>query len=176
MTHPEDIMGIEVSKKATFNVSADRLWSILADEFDKVGEWASGIDSSGPNPSAVALEGAPMGGRVCQVPGFGDIDETFTSFNAENRSFAFAATATKIPSFVNNLTNHTSVKALGSEKSELQLKLTADTDGIRGAIVKPLMARKFSTAIDLVIEDLRVYAESGQISEQKTKALAKAGR
>ena len=97
MTHPEDIMGIEVSKKATINVSADRLWSILADEFDKIGEWASGIDSSGPNPDAAILEGAPMGGRVCQVPGFGDIDETFTSFNAENRSFAFAATAHQDP-------------------------------------------------------------------------------
>ncbi len=33
-------MGIEISKKAIVNVSADRLWSILADDFDKIGEWA----------------------------------------------------------------------------------------------------------------------------------------
>jgi hypothetical protein len=30
-------MGMEVTKSAIVNVSADRLWSILGDDFDKVG-------------------------------------------------------------------------------------------------------------------------------------------
>ena len=73
-------MGIEISKKATISVSADKVWSILADDFDKIGEWARAVDSSGPNVNAEAPEGANVGGRVCQAPGFGAIDETFTSF------------------------------------------------------------------------------------------------
>lgn len=169
------IMGIEISKSATINVSADKLWSILADDFDKIGTWARGVDSSAPNPKAEAPQGATVGGRVCQAPGFGGIDESFTSFDAEQRSYSFHATASKIPSFVRNLTNHTAVKELGPEESEVQLKITADTDGIRGAIVKPLMARKFSGAIDNLIEDLTIFAESGKVSNDKTKALAQAG-
>jgi hypothetical protein len=169
-------MGIEVTKNAIVNVSADRLWSILADDFDKIGEWARGVDSSGPNTDAAVPDGASVGGRVCQAPGFGAINETFTSFDPEQRSFAFEATASKIPSFVRNLTNHTSVKSLGPDQSEVQLRLTADTLGVRGALVKPVMNRKFSQAIDVVIEDLKIFAESGQISGEKTKALAKAGR
>jgi len=168
-------MGIEVTKNAIVNVSADRLWSILADDFDKIGEWARGVDSSGPNTDAAVPDGASVGGRVCQAPGFGAINETFTSFDPDERSFAFEATASKIPSFVRNLTNHTSVKSLGPDRSEVQLRLTADTLGVRGALVKPVMNRKFSQAIDVVIEDLKIFAESGQISGEKTKALAKAG-
>jgi hypothetical protein len=169
-------MGIEVSKNAIVNVSADRLWSIVADDFDKVGEWARGVDSSGPNTDAVVPEGASVGGRVCQVPGFGDINETFTSFDPVERSFAFAATASKLPSFVRNVTNHTSVKSLGPEQSELQVRTTADNLGVRGALVKPVMTRKFNQAIDAFLEDLKIFAESGKISSEKSKTLAKAAR
>lgn len=169
-------MGIEVNKKAIVNVSADRLWSILADDFDKVGEWASGVDSSGPNTDAAVPEGASVGGRVCQAPGFGAINETFTSFDPGERSYAFEVTASKIPSFVRNLTNHTSVKSLGPEQSEVQLRITADTPGVRGALVKPIIGRKFSKALDGFLEDLKIFAESGKVSSEKAKALAKAGR
>jgi len=169
-------MGIEISKKAVVNVSADRLWSILADDFDKIGEWASGVDSSGPNTDAAVPEGASVGGRVCQVPGFGAITETFTRFDSAERSFAFAATASKLPKFVRNLTNHTLVKSLGPEQAEVRLKITADTLGVRGAVVKPIMTRKFSGALDGVLEELKVYAESGKISSEKRDALAKAAR
>jgi hypothetical protein len=168
-------MGIEVTKTAIVNVGADRLWSILADDFDKIGEWARGVDSSGPNTDTAAPEGANVGGRVCQAPGFGAINETFTSFDPVERSYAFEATASKIPNFVRNLTNHTLVKSLGPEQSEVQLSITADTPGIRGALVKPIMARKFGSALDGVLEDLKIFAESGKVSSEKSKALAKAG-
>ena len=169
-------MGLDISKKATINVSADRLWSILADDFDKIGEWARGVDSSAPNTSAEVPDGAAVGGRVCQAPGFGAINETFTQFDPQQRTYAFKATASKIPNFVTNLTNHTAVKAIGPDRAEVQLRITADTHGLRGAMVKPIMTRKFNGAIDGLVEDLTIFAESGQVSSQKTKALAKAGR
>ena len=169
-------MGMEVTKNAIINVSADRLWSILGDDFDKVGEWARGVDSSGPNTDAAVPEGANVGGRVCQAPGFGAIKETFTSFDPVEHSYAFEATASKIPSFVRNLTNHTVVKSLGPEQSEVQLRITADTPGVRGALVKAMMTRKFSRGLDEILEDLKIFAESGQISSEKSEAMAKAAR
>lgn len=169
-------MGIEISKKATIGVGADRLWSILADEFDRVGDWARAVDSSAPHPAAPAPEGASVGGRICQAPGFGAIDETFVSFDPERRSYAFRAAASKIPSFVRDITNHTSVRAVGPDRSEVTVKVTADTDGLRGTMIKPIMERKFSSTIDELLEDLRIYAETGQVSGAKSKALVKAGQ
>lgn len=169
-------MGLEVTKKTEVNVSADRLWSILADDFDKVGDWSRAVDSSGPVASGEIPEGSAMSGRVCEAPGFGAIDESFVAFDAEQRTYAFTATASKIPSFVRNITNHTSVKALGANRSEVQMTVTADLDGVRGALVKPMMARKFGGTLGGLMEDITVYAESGNISDKKTKALAKAGK
>ena len=169
-------MGLDISKKATINVSADRLWSILADDFDKIGEWARGVDSSAPSTSAKVLDGAAVGGRVCQAPGFGVINETFTQFDPQERTYAFKATASKVPNFVKNITNHTAVKAIDPDRAEVQFRITADTHGLRGAIAKPILTRKLGRAIKDTFEDMTVFAESGQISSQKTKALAKAGR
>jgi hypothetical protein len=169
-------MGIEISKNAIVNVSADRLWSILANDFDKIGEWASGVDSSGPNTDAVVPEGASVGGRICQVPGFGAVNEAFTSFNPVERSFSFEATASEIPSFVRNLTNNTVVKSLGPERSEVQIRTTADIEGVQGAQAEPELTRQFSQGIDGALEDLKIFAESGKISSQKSNALANAGR
>ena len=169
-------MGIEINKNTIVNVSADRLWSILADDFDKVGGWSSGVDSSAPNTDAAVPEGASVGGRVCQVPGFGAVNEAFTSFYPAERSFSFEATASGIPSFVHNLTNHTLVKSLGPEQSKVQIRFTADTEGVQGRLAKPVVTRQFSRGIDGFLEDLKIFAESGKISSKKSKALDKATR
>jgi hypothetical protein len=167
-------MRIEISKKHTFDVGADRVWAILGDDFDKVGQWARGVDRSAPNRGTVAPEGARVGGRVCQTPGFGAIEETFTSFDASHCSYAFQASASNMPSFVRNLTNHTTVRGLSPNHCEVELKITAGAAGIRGVLAKPVITRKFSQAIDELFEDLRVFAETGDVSAEKTKAMAKA--
>ena len=169
-------MGIEISRTGTVGVGAERVWSILADEFDRVGEWARAVDSSEAHPEAVAPDGAGVGGRVCQAPGFGAIDETFTAFDPEQRTYAFRASASKIPGFVRDITNHTSVRPLGSDRSEVTVTVTADTLGLRGAMIKPIMERRFATTIEDLLDDLRVYAETGRVSGAKSQALAKAGR
>ena len=169
-------MGIEINKNAIVNVSADRLWSILADDFDKIGEWASGVDSSGPNTDAAVPEGASVGGRVCQVPSLGAVNEAFTSFNPLERSFSFEATASEIPSFVRDLTNNTVVRPLGLEQSEVQVRFTADTEGVQGAQAEPALTSQFSQAIEGSLEDLKIFAESGEIASKKSQARVNAGR
>ena len=64
-------MGIEIHKTATVDVSADRLWTILADEFDRVGEWARAVDSSAANVSLEVPDGASVGGGGLANPAVG---------------------------------------------------------------------------------------------------------
>jgi hypothetical protein len=66
--------------------------------------------------------------------------------------------------------------SLGPEQSEVQIKTTAHTEGVKGTLVKPLMTRQFSRAIDGFLKDLKIFAESGKISSKNTKVLDKAGR
>lgn len=169
-------MTIEIQKTATINADADRLWTILGDEFTEVSRWASAVDSSVADTNAEVLAEAEVGGRVCEVPGFGTINETLTSFEPTERSYAFTATASKIPSFVSNIVNHTKITPIDDQRSELTIRITAEASGLRGAVVRPMMARKFGATLDGLIDDVRVFAETGDVSADKTEALAKAGR
>ena len=52
-------------------------------------------------------------------------------------------------------------------------KMAGEATGLMGALVRPMMKREFSGLLDQGYEDLKVYAETGQVSDAKRKAQAK---
>lgn len=165
---------ISISKTDTINASAERLWEILSDEFTDVGLWASGVDHSGTNAEATEVpDGAQVGGRTCEVPGFGFTDERFTRYDAANKTFSFSVDAAKIPSFFKNLESTWKVDPLGPSSAKATTEITGEATGVLGAIMSPMMKRKFARLLEQGYEDLKVYAETGEVSDAKRKAQAK---
>ncbi len=66
---------------------AERVWQVVAHDFANVSHWASGVPKSGINTVAEVPEGAKVGGRVCDVPGFGKINETFIAYDEAGMTF-----------------------------------------------------------------------------------------
>lgn len=166
-------MSLEVNKQFTIATDADDLFTKLTTEFTEVSSWVSGIAQSGPNPKHAPVADGVPGGRVCQVDGFGAIDEQMVRYEPANGTFAYTADAEKIPSFVHDLTNTWTVTPVGSGRSKVTMRLTADVRGPLGAIMKPMMRRKFDKALDAIGEDLAAHAERNTISPRKAKELAK---
>lgn len=165
---------IEITETETVNASADRLWEILSDDFLSVSTWASTVDSSEANPAAVpARAGAATGGRLCEVPGFGQTDERITRHDADNKSIAYSVAAKKIPGFVKGMENTWTVRATGDSRSTVSIRLSADATGVMGAVMGPMMKKKFASAAARTLADLKIYAETGRVSEAKTKATTK---
>jgi ribosome-associated toxin RatA of RatAB toxin-antitoxin module len=165
---------IKVEKTDTINASADKLWHILSDEFTDVGKWASSVDYSEANAAATDVPaGAEVGGRTCEVPGFGFTDERFTRYDEANKTFSFSVEAEKIPGFFKNMESTWKVVPLGPETSRVTTRVAGEATGVMGAMVKPMMTRKFNGTINQVYEDLKVYAETDTISPAKAKAQAK---
>ncbi len=162
---------MQLKNTVAVNADADRLWSIVAHDFDKVGEWSSAVASSGPNPDAPTPDGALVGGRVCDVPGFGDLKETFTAYDESRKQFTFRVTG--MPSFITLAQNTVAVRPTGNNKSEVSLNIQMETNAI-GKVMGPMFKVKLRNTINLFLEELKVYAESGQISKKKQKQLAKA--
>lgn len=161
---------IDITKTDTINADADELWRILSEEFEDVSNWASSVDHSEANHQATNTpEGAPAG-RLCTVPGFGITDERMTRFDDTERSFAFAVEAEKIPSFFRNMESAWRVEPIGPGRSRVTTKVSGNATGVMGALVSPMMKRKFRNTIDAVYEDLKVYAETGAPSDAKRKA------
>ncbi len=136
-------------------------------------QWASGITSSDPNPKYSSIADGVPGGRVCQVDGFGHIDEQLVRYEPATRTFAYTAAAEKIPSFADDLTNTWTISADGP-RAEVQMVLTAEVTGPIGAVMKPMMRRRFDKVLAAVGDDLRHYVETGRVSTRKASELAAA--
>ena len=161
---------MQFQKSTIINAPVDRVWSVVAHGFDKVGEWSSAVADSGPNLDADVPEGATVGGRVCATPGFGDLTETFTAYSEADTEFTFQATG--LPSFVTLAQNHVTVRPAGTNRSEVTLDITMETNAV-GKVMGPMFAIKLKQTLNTYLVELTNYVERGEVSKKKAKQLAK---
>ncbi len=167
-------MSLEVTKQFTIDADPSELFTKLTTEFTEVSGWVTGITHSAPNPKYGPTAEGVAGGRVCQVEGFGTIDEELVQYDPATRQFAYTAEAEKIPGFVKELKNQWTISPTSGDRSIVRMRLTANVTGPLGAIMKPMMRRKFDKTLDGIGDDLKAYAERGTISAAKAKELASA--
>ncbi len=161
---------MEFKKSITIKADADRVWQVVAHEFDRVGTWSSAVASSGPNLDAPVPEGASVGGRVCATPGFGDLKETFTKYSEENKQFTFVVTG--MPSFITLAQNTVRVRPAGAKTSEVSLHIQMETNAV-GKVMGPMFAIKLKSTLNTFLEELQNFIERDEVSSKKRKQLAK---
>lgn len=110
------------------------------------------------------------------MAGLGFTDERFTRYDAAEKTFSFSVEAEKIPSFFKNMESTWKVEATGPNASRVTTKVAGEATGVMGAVMSPIMKRKFNGTINDLYADLKVYAETGQVSEAKRKAQKKHAR
>jgi len=58
----------DIKKSTVVNVSAEKVWEIIGNDFLNISNWVGGINASYSNPAETQiLQGAPAGGRICEV-------------------------------------------------------------------------------------------------------------
>jgi hypothetical protein len=161
-------MKFQMSK--VIEAPVDQVWQVVAHEFGDVGKWSSAVAASRPSDGA-GPDDAPVSGRVCATPGFGDLDETITNYSEKNRELTFEVHG--MPSFVTLARNHTTVRPAGAGRSEVSLTVTMETNTI-GKVMGPMFAIKVKSTISTFLDELADLIENGEVSKKKTKQLAKA--
>lgn len=156
-------MQLKLNYDIVINQSASRLWQILAHDFVHISDWSSGVIASHANENAAKLfADAPVGGRVCTVPGFGEIDERFIHFDTQNKSFAYRATASDMPNFVTEMENHWSVHELDADQCVVKSRAIVSLKNFPGFFVAPFMRLQFGRVANRFSKDLIHYAEAKQ--------------
>ncbi|MEM7028613.1 MAG: SRPBCC family protein [Chloroflexota bacterium] len=157
---------MDVIRKITVNASAEKLWQILADDYDKVGEWTSEIHVSTPNPDL------PVGqGRVCTTPNFGDAKETITEFDETRRAFSYTAELASMPFFVREVGNSWRVEAKGENRSVVHMHMKGKLLPIFAQLMGPIMKKQMAKSADVVLEELVYYAENDEVHPRKAEQL-----
>ena len=162
---------MEFKKNLNINATADRVWDVVAHDFDRVGMWSSAVDSSRPNIDAAVPHGATVGGRICATPGFGDLRETFTEYSEENKQFTFVVSG--MPSFITLAQNTVQVRSTDPDGASVSLHIQMETNAL-GKVMGPMFAIKLKTTLNTFLDELKVYIENDEVSSKKRKQLAKA--
>ena len=163
---------MEIERTITINAPADQVWDLLGNRFHEVGTWASVIDTSEPLSRKTGSAG--VDDRVCETPQ-GVFKEQVTSFDEENRTFAYIAYE-GLPGFVREGGNTWWVKDLGPDRTEVRFRMKFDLNPIANVLMGWMLKRNMTRAADDISNDLKVFAETGQLSPAKLAANARLAR
>jgi carbon monoxide dehydrogenase subunit G len=163
---------MKLASQLKINAPAERVWKVVAHDFAQVGEWASGVAHSKANKNVPTPEGATVGGRVCNVPGFGTVTETFTSYDEVGKTYTFEATG--LPFFVTKAFNSWRVRAVDANTTEVSFQAEMHLMPILGSLMAIPMKRQLTRLLDNATEELKYYMETGSIHPRKQKLSANA--
>jgi len=142
------------------NASPEKIWKILSEDFLEISKWADSVRSSVANPKTPnGFNDSPHGGRVCEVDGFGTTDERVSIYDKKNMNIAYTLTSTKMPFFVNIMGADWIVVKVSDGKSSVTFKVSAETKGIVGTIMKLPLGRMLSRSAPGLLGDLKKYSE-----------------
>lgn len=174
MGKTKELNGFELTKESeTINVSAEKLWQIAGKQFEDAYLWATTVDHS-EGAGAAKFEGASCDTRACELSasGFDRIEEKVTKYSDEKMNFAYQVTS-GMPKFVSSASNDWTVVSIGPNKSKLVMKADFRVKGLMGSLMKGMMKKKMSKLLKVVLNDIKVYAETGRPSESKQKRINK---
>lgn len=160
---------MQIDKKIELNVSIEKVWNILADEYHTIGKWARAVESSAENTEAASVNGSPVGGRVCKA-NIGDVTETITAFDPSTYHLSYTAKSKSMPFFVRGLKGDWLLKDNGSGTS-VNLGFKADLMFPFSVLMGWILKRQFDKAITETLDDLKLYSETGKLHPDKLVAL-----
>lgn len=156
---------VSVEESIYIDIPRDQLWEITALQFDQIGVWSAGVvDSEG--------HGTGMNGAVCEerqcVPsykGFKETTERIIDFQPEAYHFTYEIAA-GLPKMVVQATNQWLHKEEGSG-TRITMQVNMELKGLMGKIMKGPMTKRMGKILRENLEELKVYAETGEVHERK---------
>jgi len=147
---------IEVKVSGEVNKPLKDLWKVSVLEFEKVGNWATGIyhSSKGQNHD-----------RICETP-FGKLYE---NMNADEKNHRVVVDATGFPFFIKKAMGQWTFRKISNNKTEFTIGLKLYTIPIIGSIMGVFMKPKLRKALEVTAKDYKIFLETGKISERKQR-------
>jgi hypothetical protein len=153
------------------NVSADSLWNIVR-QFDDVAIWSSSMDKITLHGEP-EFEGATCNSRTCEsAQGFWTVDEKMILFSDSLKELAYESIGGG-PAFFLYGKNHWTVLEISPNQSALRLDFEMHLKRFLGFFLGGTIKRTITKGMPSFFNDLKIYAETGEVSEAKKKRIKK---
>ncbi len=159
-------MKIQFEREITLNAPASHVWDILANNYEKVGDWATVIPESAPRTDARGK----LAGRTC-TSSYGDVKEMITHWDDDQMTYSYEADG--LPAMFKQGANTWSVVEVDNNTSKVFMELKMEISPLPGFLIGWIMKPKMSKDMDGLMEDLKHYVEKGTPHPKKVKSLAK---
>lgn len=160
-------------KTKTINGSANKIWQVTAVEFADIGKWMSGVVHSRANETA-QLNNEAVAGRVCTFDTSDDpfmAIENITRFDEKNHILEFEVFPQKksgagLPIIKNSVVM--SLETINDNTTVLHWQSQFELKWL-GKLLSPLLRIKINGTFNDLLNDLKVYIETGRVSEKKRR-------
>ena len=149
----------------TINAPASQVWRILVEDYDKVGEWATAVPESFTNPEVPEGEG-----RICSTT-LGNTTEVITQLDEQERNFTYSVEPENPPFFLEGIDNTWTVEPKGNNQSVVSMNADVKLKTAVAPLIAPLMKWRMHKGFGTILEELKYYAETGQVHPRKQEQL-----
>lgn len=170
---------MKIYREIIIESSIAKVWSLSADQFDSAYTWMTGVVHSSSIQSNIDTS-APIAGRVCTLEA-GDNPlhalENVTTYDKANHHFEFEVIPKKkggtgLPVLKNQVTMK--LEAIGPDKTLVKWQSNVALKPI-GYVLYPLLKLGLSKAFSRLLNDMKHYLETGEVSQSKRKEISKLG-
>lgn len=161
---------MEIKRTFTVDKPIERVWDVLGNDYGGACKWGTGLYHS-EGKDAPTLPDAEFDKRYCET-NVGNITEKVLIFDPRHYRLQYAV-IDGFPGFVKSGINTWTLRELADDKTQVDVHFIAVLGGLMGTIMKPMMRWQLSSTFDQVLEDFKVYVETGKPSAKKAKELRK---
>ena len=103
--------------------------------------------------------------------GFRSIKEKLVQYDTKKHELTYEV-YDGFPGFVKLASNHWTVKNLSPTTSQVEMNVTMKMKPFMGSLMGGVMNKKINRLLPTVLNDLKVYVETGEVSESKAARMA----
>lgn len=165
---------MKITKKTVINKPAEQVWHLVANQFDKAHLWMSPIPKSVALGEGESKLGAKMQGRICDLsddPNGAKVKEVITAYDELSMSISFDVLPVNNPAIIPIKQNHVqmTVRTLGVNQCEVCWTASPSLKWFAYPFY-PLLRLVFPVAFGKLLNGLKVYSESTNITLKATTA------
>lgn len=155
---------MKIERELSIAKNIEAAWDVLGNQFADMDKWASFVSKS-------EMSGDPkeVGSIRSMETTNGHTKQKVTSFDASNHSLSYAGIE-GVPFFLENVSASWSLSAIDENSTSLVLNFSADTKGIAGLFLGPVVKMKFGKIAGELLDDFKVFVETGAPSPRKVAA------
>lgn len=166
---------MQITRNIIINAPIKKVWQVFAHNFDKVGDWSSGVSLSDVAEVPPVTDEAAMAGRVCMTA-YGKCYELFEVYDEQQHTFTYKAQFEKTPPGVKSARNTWRVEAISKSQTRFIMTSQTQLNSFPGLFLYIPYRFFVPRILKMNLEEAKHFIETGKPHPRKVAAMQKAAQ